>query len=115
MMRPSASRHTRAFADVLTGTAAAALVFVAVPYVLIVFVGVPLPRHWTHADVVSPRGLFDLLTVLAWVAWLACCRQLLRSIWKRQRAEPVTRMAPVARRRRAGHRATLSPRGASSA
>jgi DNA-binding SARP family transcriptional activator len=83
--------------EVVTGTAAAVLVFAAVPVVLIVLVGIPLPDHWTRADVVSLHGLFDLLAVVAWVAWAVCCWQLLRSVARlvRRRDASVRPGAPI--------------------
>lgn len=87
----------RVVGEVVTGTAAAVLVFAAVPVVLIVLVGIPLPHHWTRADVVSLHGLFDLLAVVAWVAWAVCCWQLLRSVARlvRRRDAPLQPGAPV--------------------
>jgi DNA-binding SARP family transcriptional activator len=70
---------------VATGVAAAVVVFGAVPTVLVVTVGIPLPRPWTEAGVVSLRGLYDLLALVAWVAWAACCWPLLRSVASRVR------------------------------
>lgn len=72
-------------ADVVTGVVAALLVFAAVPAVLVLLVGLPLPSRWAWSTVVTTRGLFDLLAVLAWIAWAACCWPLLRSVAGRVR------------------------------
>jgi DNA-binding SARP family transcriptional activator len=65
--------------------AAAVVVFAAVPSVLVVLVGLPVPQRWDRADILSSRGLFDLLAVMAWVAWVACCWPLLRAVAGRVR------------------------------
>jgi len=77
-------------ADLVTGIVTAAVVFVAVPFVLVTLVGVPVPRHWTQASVLSAHGLFDLLAIVAWVAWVACCWPLLRSVGRRVRHRDTT-------------------------
>lgn len=83
----------RKIAEFATGVAAAVVAFAAVPAVLVVLVGLPLPRHWARVDVLSWRGLFDLLAVMAWVAWVACCWPLLRSVVSRVRRRDVTAAA----------------------
>ncbi|MHB8320263.1 MAG: LysM peptidoglycan-binding domain-containing protein [Acidimicrobiales bacterium] len=70
----------RKLLDVAAGVITAALVFAAVPIVLIALVGVPLPAVWDRAHIVSTRGLFDLLAIMAWVAWAACAWPLLVSV-----------------------------------
>ena len=56
------------------------LVFAATPAVLISVVGYPLGgglgHQWDHAARVALTGV----TLVAWVAWLACCTQLTRSV-----------------------------------
>ena len=56
------------------------LVFAATPTVLISVVGYPLGgglgHQWNHAARVALTGV----TLVAWVAWLACCTQLTRSV-----------------------------------
>ena len=69
------------------------MVFGAVPAVLIALVGLPFPHRWSHAEVVSAHGLFDLLAVVAWVAWAACCWQLLRSVARLVRRRDATASA----------------------
>ncbi len=70
----------RRLGQVATGALAALLVVGAVPAVLVVFVGVPLPRHDGHLDLASARALFDALAVVAWVAWATGCVALLRAV-----------------------------------
>lgn len=81
--RPRSGRHPAA--DVTTGVAAAVLVFGAVPAVLVSLVGLPVPHHWGRTDILSLRGLFDLLALLAWLAWAICCWPLARSVAVRVR------------------------------
>lgn len=83
----------RRLAEFVTGAVAALLVFGAVPAVLVALVGLPLPRHWTRTAVLSSHGLFDLLAVVAWVAWAACCWPLLRSVAARVRRRDATAAA----------------------
>lgn len=75
----------RKLPDLLAGIVAAVVVFAAVPSVLAGLVGLPLPAHWQRSTVLSSGGLFDLLAVIAWCAWLACCWPLLRSVVARVR------------------------------
>jgi len=77
-------------ADVVVGACAALVVFAAVPSVLVVWVGLPLPHEWTRADVVSLRGAFDLLAVVAWCAWGVCAWTLLRSVTQRVKARDIS-------------------------
>jgi hypothetical protein len=71
---------SRKLTDVAIGIAGALVVFAAVPSVLALLVGDPLPTHWTRGAVVSLHGLFELLTVVAWCAWATCAWLLLRSV-----------------------------------
>jgi LysM domain len=82
-----ARRHKGA--DVAAGAAAAVVAFAAVPAVLGTLVGSPLPHHWTRNELVSPRGLFDLLALVAWLAWAVCSYSLLRSVVLRVRRRNV--------------------------
>jgi len=75
----------RKLADLVTGAIAALVVFIAVPTVLVTQVGLPLPRHWDAASLLAAPGLFDLLAVVAWISWVACCWPLLRSVVARVR------------------------------
>lgn len=68
----------------------AALVFVAVPAVLVRLVGSPVPHRWALGSVLSWRGLLDLLTLLAWIAWFACCWPLARKVVSRVRSRETT-------------------------
>ncbi|HVC14192.1 MAG TPA: bacterial transcriptional activator domain-containing protein [Acidimicrobiales bacterium] len=85
-MAGAATSQTRhALWDASVGAAAALLVFVAVPGVLVGFVGLPLPRHWEGHDVLSWTGLFDALAVVSWCAWAACAWPILRAAVTRVR------------------------------
>jgi LysM repeat protein/DNA-binding SARP family transcriptional activator len=86
---PDRSR-ARQGTDVVIGAAAAVVVFAAVPTVLVALVGVPLPHSWGRHDVVSLRGLFDVLALAAWLAWAVCCWSLLRSVAARVRHRNAT-------------------------
>lgn len=66
--------------DVAVGGAAAVVAFAAVPAVLVLLVGDPLPHRWDRAALLSSAGLFDLLAAAAWVAWVACAWPLMRSV-----------------------------------
>jgi DNA-binding SARP family transcriptional activator len=58
----------------------ALLVFAAVPAVLVTVVGDPLRgglgHQWDH----EARWAVSILAVVAWVAWAACCTQLIRAV-----------------------------------
>ncbi len=75
----------RRIGQFVSGLGAAVLVFGAVPAVLIWFVRTPLPTRWDRAALLSPHGLFDLLAIVAWVAWAACSWQLIKSVGGRVR------------------------------
>ncbi len=78
----SAPRSGRAkrFVDVLGAACAALLAFTAVPAVLLVIVGNPLAGGLGHGWRPLPRDVLCLLVLAAWVAWAACCAQLLRGV-----------------------------------
>jgi DNA-binding SARP family transcriptional activator len=59
---------------------AALLAFTAVPVVLVSIVGDPLAGGLGHAWRPLPREALCLLVLAAWVAWAACCAQLLRAV-----------------------------------
>ena len=59
---------------------AALLAFTAVPTVLASVVGNPLSGGLGHAWQTLPRDMLCALTVAAWVAWAACCAQLVRAV-----------------------------------
>jgi DNA-binding SARP family transcriptional activator len=86
--------HGRA-ADVLGALFAAALAFSIVPAVLLFVVGNPLAGGLGHAWRPASRDALCVVVVAAWVAWAACCIQLLRAV-----AAHVRRggMAPIAAR-----------------
>jgi hypothetical protein len=67
-------------ARLLSGLVTSALIFGAVPAVLVLLVGIPVPHHGGRIDVLSARGLFDGLAVVAWVSWAVGCWALLRSV-----------------------------------
>ena len=68
------------FLDVLGAAFAALLAFTAVPAVLVVIVGNPLAGGLGHAWQPLPRDALWLLVLAAWVAWAACCAQLIRAV-----------------------------------
>ena len=59
---------------------AAVLAFTAVPTVLVTVVGDPLAGGLGRAWRPAPRDALCLLVLAAWVAWAACCTQLLRAV-----------------------------------
>ena len=76
----------RRLSDVLGAALAALLAFTAVPAVLIVVVGDPLAGGLGHAWPVLTRDALFALTAAAWLAWAACCAQLLRAVVARRAA-----------------------------
>ncbi len=66
--------------DIVGAAVAALLAFTAVPAVLVLVVGNPLAGGLGHAWRPLPRDALCLLVVAAWVAWVACCAQLLRAV-----------------------------------
>ena len=66
--------------DVVGAVLAALLAFTAVPLVLLVVVGNPLSGGLGHGWQPAPRDALFALAVAAWVAWAACCAQLVRSV-----------------------------------
>jgi DNA-binding SARP family transcriptional activator len=59
---------------------AALLAFTAVPAVLSLVVGDPLSGGLGHGWSPAPRDAMFALTLAAWVAWVACCAQLIRAV-----------------------------------
>jgi DNA-binding SARP family transcriptional activator len=72
--------HPRRILDIAGAAAAALLAFTAVPAVLVVIVGNPLAGGLGHAWRPLPRDALCFLVLAAWVAWAACCGQLLRAV-----------------------------------
>ncbi len=72
-------RTGKAF-DVLGAVAAALLAFTAVPVVLVVVVGNPLSGGLGHAWNAASRDTLFVVTLAAWIAWAACCTQLVRGV-----------------------------------
>ena len=70
----------RRILDIVGAALAALLAFTAVPAVLVVIVGNPLAGGLGHAWRPLPHDALCLLVVAAWVAWAACCAQLLRAV-----------------------------------
>jgi DNA-binding SARP family transcriptional activator len=66
--------------DILGAACAAVLAFTAVPAALIVVVGNPLAGGLGHGWRPIPHAALCLLVLAAWVAWAACCAQLLRGV-----------------------------------
>jgi hypothetical protein len=59
---------------------AALLAFTAVPAVLSLVVGEPLGGGLGHGWSPAPRDALFASTLAAWVAWIACCAQLIRAV-----------------------------------
>jgi DNA-binding SARP family transcriptional activator len=76
----------RRAADVALGSIAAVTAFGAVPVVLVLLVGDPVPHPLERSTILTARGTFDALAIVAWVAWALCCWHLLRSVASRVRA-----------------------------
>ena len=57
--------------DRLAAILAAVLLTVA-PFALAASLGSPIPSRWTWRLLLSCRGLIDVVTIVAWAAWLAC-------------------------------------------
>jgi DNA-binding SARP family transcriptional activator len=72
--------HPRRLLDIAGAAVAALLAFTAVPAVLVVIVGNPLAGGLGHAWRPVPRDALCFLVLAAWVAWAACCAQLLRAV-----------------------------------
>lgn len=71
--------------DVAGAGVAALLAFTAVPVVLVMTVGNPLAGGLGHGWHPLQRDTLCLLVLAAWVAWVACCAQLLRAVIARVR------------------------------
>ena len=61
------------------------VLLIIVPFLLWLTTGWPLPSSWTSRVVLSSRGLLDLATTWAWIAWVACCIPLCRRVVERVR------------------------------
>jgi DNA-binding SARP family transcriptional activator len=70
----------RRILDIAGAAVAALLAFTAVPAVLVVIVGNPLAGGLGHAWRPLPRDALCFLVLAAWVAWVACCAQLIRAV-----------------------------------
>jgi DNA-binding SARP family transcriptional activator len=70
----------RRILDIVGAACAALLAFTAVPVVLVVIVGNPLAGGLGHGWRPVPHAALYLLVLAAWVAWGACCTQLLRAV-----------------------------------
>ena len=79
---PQSSRGNAAqrLLDVLGAVAASLLAFTAVPLVLVVVVGNPLSGGLAHAWQAQSRDALFVVALAAWVAWAACCAQLVRGV-----------------------------------
>jgi DNA-binding SARP family transcriptional activator len=95
--RDNGIRRTRRLLDAAGAAIAALLAFTAVPAVLLLVVGNPLAGGLGHAWRPLPRDLLCLLVLAAWVAWAACCTQLIRAVTVHVRSGEVgvLRGAPV--------------------
>jgi DNA-binding SARP family transcriptional activator len=74
------ARGLQRLSDILGAALAALLAFTAVPAVLVVVVGDPLAGGLGHASPPLTRDALLVLTAAAWLAWAACCAQLLRAV-----------------------------------
>lgn len=68
-----------------SGLAVAVVVFAAVPTVVALVAGWPVPAHWDRSALWSARGLTDGLAVVAWVAWGRCAWPVLQAVARRAR------------------------------
>ncbi len=80
MDRSGGRRSLHAILDVVGAAVAALLAFTAVPAVLVVAVGNPLAGGLGHAWRPAPRDVLCVLALAAWLAWAACCAQLVRAV-----------------------------------
>ena len=96
MAEGGAARGPRRLSDVLGAALAALLAFTAVPAVLVVVVGDPLAGGLGHAWPALTRDALFALTAAAWLAWAACCAQLLRAVVAHVRRGDVDAVAGVA-------------------
>lgn len=76
--------------EFISGILAWIIIFIGVPTVLIDSFGLYASRHWRYDNVITLHTIFQILTVVAWVAWVVCCWQLLHSIVVRVRARDTT-------------------------
>jgi DNA-binding SARP family transcriptional activator len=77
-------------ADVAGAVLAAVLAFSLVPAVLLLVVGNPLAGGLGHAWRPANRDALCVLLLAAWVAWFACCAQLVRAVAMQVRRGGVT-------------------------
>ncbi len=80
MAERNAARRPNTILDVVGAAVAALLAFAAVPAVLVFVVGNPLSGGLGHAWRPAPRDALCALTLAAWLAWAACCAQLVRAV-----------------------------------
>ncbi len=80
MGRTARRGRPRRILDIVGGAVAALLAFTAVPAVLVMIVGNPLAGGLGHSWRPLPRDALCVLVLAAWVAWVACCAQLLRAV-----------------------------------
>ena len=66
------------------------LIFAAIPAVLVTVVGYPFGNGLGHQWGTPARAVLTGVTLVAWVAWLACCTQLTRSVVTQVRRGHVT-------------------------
>jgi len=78
--RGDAGAQQRKILDVAAALLAALLAFTAVPAVLFFVVGDPLSGGLGHAWRPLPRDALCVLALAAWLAWAACCAQLVRVV-----------------------------------
>ena len=88
--RPVTPGRLRRLLDVAGAALAVLLAFTAVPIVLVVVVGDPLSGGLGHGWSALDRDALSALALAAWVAWAACCLQLLRAVVAHVRRGEVT-------------------------
>jgi hypothetical protein len=75
--------------NLLIGLATAIVVFAGVPTVLIWAVGVK-PFTPSNPSFFSAAGLLDLLALVVWVSWVACCYPLVASVIRRVKSRDLS-------------------------
>ena len=70
----------RPLLDITGAVLASVLAFAAVPTALVLVVGNPLTTGLGHAWPALPRDTMCALALAAWVAWVACCAQVVRTV-----------------------------------
>lgn len=88
----SRSKRRAQLIDLGTALATAVVLFVGVPTVLVSAVGVP-PLDVSKSSPLALHAILDILTLLVWVSWVACCLPLVCSVVRRVRARDLSSAA----------------------